>query len=145
MARPSLTRRRFIDMLLAGEFLALAAAVLYPMFSYLFPRASMELVPREVKVGPPDEIAPGSAKLINMGAKPVLVLRTAGGELRAMSAVCTHLQCTVQFRPELNAIHCACHDGKYDVAGRNVSGPPPRPLEPLAVEVRDGALYVKRV
>ena len=140
----ALSRRRFIDMLLAGEFVALAAAVLYPIVSYLFPRASHDVVPPEVKVGPAEDIAPGSAKIVKMGVRPVLVLRTRDGELRAMSAVCTHLQCTVQFRPDLNAIHCACHDGKYDLAGRNVSGPPPRPLDTLAVEVRDGTLYVKR-
>lgn len=143
MARP-VSRRRFIDLLLAGEFLALAAAVLYPIAKFLFPRSAGEFVPPEVKVGPPEDILPGTGKLIQMGPKPVLVLRTPEGELRALSAVCTHLNCTVQFRQDLNAIYCACHDGKYDLAGRNVAGPPPRPLDVLAVEVREGTLYVKR-
>ena len=55
-------------------------------------------------------------------------MHTAEGEYKAFSAVCTHLSCTVQYRPDLGHIWCACHNGHYDLAGKNVAGPPPRPL-----------------
>jgi Rieske Fe-S protein len=143
MATPPLTRRRFLDLLLAGEFLAIAAAVLYPITSYLFPPVA-DLTPVEVNAGKASDLAPGTGRLVKMGPKPILVLRTADGEVRALSATCTHLNCTVQLRLESGDILCACHNGRYDLAGRNISGPPPRPLTTLPVEVREGDLYVKK-
>ena len=137
-------RRRFIDLLLAGQFLALAAAIFYPIARYLFPAAAAGSDPAEIKVGPASDLAPGTARLVRMGAKPVLVMRTAEGQLRALLATCTHLNCTVEFRKEQSDIHCACHDGRYDLTGKNVGGPPPRPLTALVAEVRDGDLYVKK-
>ena len=141
MAEP-VPRRRFIDLLLSGQFVALALAVLYPVLKYLYPRATADVA--EVKVGPAADLAPGSARFVKLGAKPVLVMRLADGQLRALSASCTHLNCTVQFRKEQSDIWCACHDGHYDLSGKNVSGPPPRPLTPLVAEVRDGDVWVKR-
>ena len=57
-------------------------------------------------------------------------------ELRAFNAVCTHLECTVQFKAETSQIWCACHNGLYDLAGQVISGPPPRNLEQYIVNVR---------
>jgi cytochrome b6-f complex iron-sulfur subunit len=139
-----MTRRRFVDMLLAGQFLALAAAIVYPVIAYLFPGAAAEAEPVELALGPAGDLAPGTARIVKMGARPVLVLRTPEGQVRAMSAKCTHLNCTVQYRKEQSSIWCACHDGMYDLEGRNVSGPPPRPLDPLTVELREGELYLKK-
>ena len=51
------------------------------------------------------------------------------GQPRAFNAVCTHLQCTVEYRAASQDIFCNCHNGVYDLNGRNVAGPPPRPLE----------------
>jgi Rieske Fe-S protein len=63
-------------------------------------------------------------------------VRTPDGELRAFNAVCTHLNCTVQYRADTSQIWCACHNGIYDLGGNVVSGPPPRPLEPYVVNLR---------
>ena len=63
-------------------------------------------------------------------------MRTGDGELRAFSAVCTHLDCTVQFKGDTSQLWCACHNGTYDLGGNVVSGPPPRPLERFVVNVR---------
>lgn len=139
-----MNRRRFLDMLLAGQFLALFAAIVYPLLRYLFPSASADQDPAEVKVGPASELEPGNARLVRLGARPVLVLKTKEGEVRALNATCSHLHCTVQFRKDAGDIWCACHDGRYDLQGKNIAGPPPRPLERLVTEVRDGDLYVKK-
>ena len=71
-------------------------------------------------------------------------MRTASGELRAFSAICTHLNCTVQYRDDLGHIWCACHNGHYDLNGRNIAGPPPRPLEALVVNVRGDQIVVRK-
>ena len=55
--------------------------------------------------------------------KPGIIVRDQAGEFHAFSAICTHLGCTVQYRPDNADIWCACHNGHYDVTGRNVSGP----------------------
>ena len=77
--------------------------------------------------------------VFKFGTKPGLLIRTADGELQAYNAVCTHLQCTVQYKADTAQIWCACHNGLYDLQGNVVSGPPPRPLERLTV-VRWGML-----
>ena len=72
----------------------------------------------------------------NFGGKPCLLVKTKTGDVKAFNAVCTHVDCTVGFRPEKGDIFCNCHNGVYDIDGRNVSGPPPRPLETYKVTLR---------
>jgi Rieske Fe-S protein len=50
--------------------------------------------------------------------------------------VCTHLECTVQFKSDTSQIWCACHNGLYDLSGNVISGPPPRALERFTVNLR---------
>ncbi len=64
----------------------------------------------------------------------------------ALDAVCTHLGCTVQYMPDRNVIHCFCHDGEYDPqTGKNISGPPPRPLKKYLAKVVEGGVSISRV
>jgi len=78
------------------------------------------------------------------GSEPGIVIETPGGEIRAFSAVCTHLACTVQYREDLQHIWCACHNGHYDLFGKNISGPPPRPLTRYTVNVRGDEIVVSK-
>ncbi|NUQ65947.1 MAG: Rieske (2Fe-2S) protein [Pirellulales bacterium] len=72
----------------------------------------------------------------NFGGKPCMVVVTPDGEVLAFNAICTHLDCTVLYRPGESDIFCPCHNGVYDLHGRNISGPPPRPLEQYKVTLR---------
>ena len=73
-----------------------------------------------------------------------IALSDEGGEVRAFSAVCTHLGCIVKYQPGPGrAWYCPCHKGTYATDGRVVSGPPPRPLLRLPVAVREGRVFVK--
>ena len=89
-------------------------------------------------------LAPNSARPFRFGNRPGILVRTEAGELRAFSAVCTHLDCTVQFREDISRIWCACHNGHFDLTGRNVQGPPPRPLDTYEVNVRDDEIVVSK-
>ena len=71
-------------------------------------------------------------------------VRTATGEVRAFSAQCTHLNCTVQYRGDFQHIWCACHNGHYDLQGKNIEGPPPRPLDTYEVDVAGDDIYVTK-
>ena len=128
-------RRDFLDWLLGLAGTTLGAFVLYPVFRYLVPPRIPEAATRRVVAAKADELAPNSFKTFPFGSQPGILVRTASGEYRALSAVCTHLGCTVQYRAPDRVIWCACHNGLYDLEGRNVSGPPPRPLERYVVHV----------
>jgi cytochrome b6-f complex iron-sulfur subunit len=137
-------RRNFLDVLLAASGAVLGAFVLYPIARYLVPPKAPEAATRRVVAAKQDEVAPGGFKIFPFGGEPGILIRTRNGEYRAFSAVCTHLGCTVQIRPGESAIWCACHNGLYDLEGRNVSGPPPRPLEPYVVHVVGGDVVVEK-
>lgn len=129
---------------MGGGVFASVASFLYPVLRYLVPPRVANLGGDEVVAGKKSEIGLNSSKIFRFGTRPALLIVTAEGEYRALSAVCTHLGCTVQYRPDLREIWCACHNGMYDLNGRNVSGPPPRPLEQFQVHVRGEELVVSR-
>jgi len=93
-------------------------------------------------LGKIEEFPRSSAKHVELGGRPVLVVRKPSGEFSGLSAVCTHLDCIVSYSKEHNRIECPCHRGIYDLDGANVSGPPPRPLDRVLVTVRAGHVIV---
>lgn len=144
-ATPSFqTRRRLIEAVLGGGLLASLVSFLYPVIRYLIPPRVVNLGGDQVVAGKVGDLRPNGAKIFGFGGRPALLVMTADGEYRALSAVCTHLGCTVQYRSDLHEIWCACHNGFYDLNGRNISGPPPRPLEVFQVNVRGDEIFVSR-
>lgn len=139
-----MTRRRLLDWLLSGSAGTLLAVLLYPILRFVAPPEQSEAAASAVVVGKAKDFPLNSGKVVRFGARPAMVVHTPGGEFRAFSAVCTHLQCTVQYRADLELIWCACHNGRFDLAGRNVGGPPPRPLDALDVAVRGDDVVVSR-
>jgi len=93
------------------------------------------------KVG---ELATNTAKIFRFGNRPGILVNTPRGELRAFSAVCTHLHCTVQYDQDDSLIWCACHNGKFDLNGQVISGPPPRPLEAYQVNISGEQIVVSK-
>ncbi|MDP1678075.1 MAG: ubiquinol-cytochrome c reductase iron-sulfur subunit [Bacteroidota bacterium] len=138
-------RRDFLQYILGGSFLAWLGAIIYPVLSYLKPPKQAEVEVNSVNVGKSSSIALNSGQIIKFGTKPVLLVRTAQGNFKAFSAVCTHLDCTVQYKNDLGLIWCACHNGKYDLNGRNISGPPPRPLSEYRVTLQGDDVLVSKI
>ena len=80
------------------------------------------LTPEPYTVRPPDGV-------------PVVVSRPAVGEVKAFTAICTHMGCTVN--PAGTEFHCPCHGSKYDAfTGSVITGPAPAPLKSIAVTVQ---------
>lgn len=129
-------RRSFLDSLLGLGFVSTAVAVVYPVWRYLIPPVSAEPATDSVVAGRLAEFKPNTGAVVKFGTKPAILVRTSDGEFRAFTAVCTHLECTVQYKPETSQIWCACHNGLYDLSGQVISGPPPRPLEAFKVNLR---------
>src|SRR5438552_1983856 len=129
------TRRNFLDLLLGASGAAWVASVLYPVIRYLKP------LPRPGAVGPTRLSREELAKLekehfviVPVSGKRVLVLQNAAQEILAVDAKCTHEGCTVQYLPGESAIWCACHNARFDLDGRVLAGPPPRPLPKYTAE-----------
>jgi Rieske Fe-S protein len=139
------TRRGFVNWLLSTSAGAFVLSVVYPVSRYLVPPPAGESTAASVTIAlKPDEVKPNTGQIFKFGSRPGILVRTAAGDLRAFSAVCTHLNCTVQYRPDLGEIWCACHNGHFDLNGHNVAGPPPRPLEPYVVNVRGNQIVVSK-
>ena len=134
-------RRGWLLRSLNAAIAATVVALVYPIARFLRPRAGsssgrLEMVaPYRVNELRPD--ASGAwPPPFNFGGKPCLLVLMPDGEVRAFNAVCTHIECTVEYRRAKGEIFCNCHNGVYDLNGRNVSGPPPRPLEVYKVTLR---------
>ena len=142
-SNPNKTKRRdFLNILLGGGFIAWLAALLYPVFKYLEPPEVEEVKVTNVKIGAVEDMQKDSGKIIKFGNKPVIVVRKISGDYVAFSAECTHLDCIVQFRKDYGQIYCACHNGRYDLNGRVVSGPPPAPLKKYGVVIKNDEVTI---
>jgi cytochrome b6-f complex iron-sulfur subunit len=146
---PWLTRRAFARAAFGGVGLCYAAVVGYPVYRFLkspVQKAQAAAAVTEVTLAEAQKLPVGGALAFRFGVEPCLLLHLAEGKWVALSAKCTHLGCTVKYEPAKKRIFCACHGGVYDPeSGRNVAGPPPKPLRSFVVkEVAAGGLTISR-
>ncbi len=139
------TRRGFLGCFLGTTVGAFMLSVLYPVSRYLVPPRVEESAARAVRLSvKTGAVKPNSGEIFKFGNRPGILIRTPAGELRAFTAICTHLGCTVQYRSDLSHIWCACHNGHFDLNGINIAGPPPRPLEQYVAKVRGDQIVVSK-
>jgi cytochrome b6-f complex iron-sulfur subunit len=137
-------RRRLITYLLGFSVLATLGGMLTPVVGYLWPpkRASAGGSGR-VAIGTTLDFPSSQGKVVPVNDKPVIVVNTAQGGLKAFSAICTHLGCIVEWDQNRQFILCPCHDGRFNaVNGAVISGPPPAPLPELPLTLEGDAIYV---
>jgi Rieske Fe-S protein len=140
-----MSRRRFLDYLLGITSIAWLGTVLYPVIRFFKPPKSAEAVVTSLKVINVSELPPDSGLVFKFGRKPGLLIHTPDGQIKAFDGICTHLDCTVQYSQERQQIWCACHNGRYDLNGINVGGPPPRPLPAFKVNIDEsGDIFVSK-
>jgi Rieske Fe-S protein len=73
---------------------------------------------------------------------PAVLIHLPGNQYVAYESRCTHLLCPVLYQHDKERIYCPCHEGVFDPdSGKNLAGPPPRPLNGIKVEVRDNAVW----
>ncbi len=130
-------RRRLLDWFLGSSVLALLASIVYPIVRFVSPPRVPEATTDQVEAGPLDEpaLAANGYKIIRFGSEPVILIKLSDSDVRAFAATCTHLACIVEFRKQKRDIYCNCHGGEYNLQGRNIAGPPPRPLTPFKVDL----------
>ncbi len=145
--KENVTRRSFIDKLVTISGLGAIGVIGYPTLKYVIPPEQSEPDNLSKTVGEIGELSKGEYKIFEFNRKPAIVIRTGSDanspdSYQALSAVCPHLQCTVQYEKESGQILCACHNGRFNLAGKVVSGPPPAPLKAFTVDVRNDKLII---
>ena len=134
------TRREFARYLVAGAGVMAAGTLGIAAWTQL----------RTINTGEPRALIPladvavGDTYLFKYPSDndPAILLRVAEDEVVAFSQKCTHLGCVVYFEAEEDRWHCPCHEGNFDTrTGTVISGPPPRPLGRIDVEIRDDTIW----
>lgn len=137
------SRRRFITGL-SRAFLSLwGLGAIGVVTAYMRPQKRGERVAeRTVSAGMVEDFAIGDVKLIRHGVSPIFVGRLDAENFTALSAVCTHMRCILDYDRDSETLLCPCHDGRFDLAGTVLYGPPPRALRNYRVTIRAGEIIV---
>lgn len=134
------TRRVFLNLLTGGIISGLFAWFLYPISRFLIPPNGDSQDPDVVQVNA-IEVPAGKSKIINYKNTPTIIINT-GQDLVALTAVCTHLGCIVQWDEASQEIVCPCHAAHYDLNGNVKSGPAPKPLTLVKSRVVDDKILI---
>jgi len=136
------TRRDFLSTaaMTVGLAVSLGVAAIYSL-KYLVP-AKKEVKYVDVLVGNLSGLPDGASLEFVDGLGKKAILINNKGNLSAFSKICTHLGCEVEWEAEKKVFFCPCHHGYFDASGKNIAGPPPRPLDKYKVTVKDGNIYV---
>lgn len=141
-------RRVFGKIAFGAAGLCYLAMLGYPLYRYLsspVEKAKKEAAVKEILLKDAHKLPPGSGMVFKFGSRPAWLIHHTDGSWTALDAVCTHLGCTVKYESENKRIFCECHGGVYDpVTGKNIAGPPPKPLRQYAVKVTDEGVVVSR-
>ncbi len=134
------SRRKFLAGCVGCLAAAGALAALYPLYEYLAPQRTA--TNGEKVTIPESSILPGEAKFFDFRGETGVIVHKKSGDMVALSAVCTHLGCIVQWEREKQDFLCPCHGGRYTEDGIVISGPPPRPLSKLPFTVSNGVITI---
>ncbi len=133
-------RRNFLKVVTSILGLGALGAFAYPVFRFLLP---VEGAARAQKIEiPKAEIPLGGTKDVMIGATPAIIINTKDKGVLAFSRVCTHLGCLVKYDPQRQIFICPCHAGMFDLEGKVISGPPPKPLPKFSVRVEGNNLVI---
>lgn len=131
-------RRGFLLLGFGGLLLHLVLAGIASI-RYLVPNVLYEPL-RVFKLKKPEDYPDNALTFVE--EQKVFLVKKSGG-IRAVSAVCTHLGCTVNWSEASGKFLCPCHGSKFDPDGKNISGPAPSPLIWYDVSLgKDGRIVV---
>ncbi len=144
-----LERRGFLKLAAGALGACYAAAIGYPVYRYLaspVEQAAQTAAVTEVTL--PDgtlDLPKNTALMFKFGVKPAVLIHHEDDSWSALSAVCTHLGCTVSYEQDKQVLYCPCHGGVYNATtGANIAGPPPKPLTEYKVAISNGKITVSR-
>ncbi len=139
-----ITRRRFLNTLFGGWGAAFFAGIIYAVGKFAYPTLGKEPDFVVLKAADYLDIPPNTTKLFAWGGNPGLFFKKADGAVMTLKGVCTHMECNVTYKPAERKFFCACHKGWFDEKGKNIAGPPPKPLEILVYTIEGEKLIVAK-
>jgi menaquinol-cytochrome c reductase iron-sulfur subunit len=153
-----ISRRDFIKLTTAAVGTFIGAAVGLPAIDYLIdPALKSTSTDAWIPLGKLETFEIGTPTLVSFtrstvngweqtaNSYGVFVLRTSDTETLVLSNKCTHLGCHVNWHEDKQEFICPCHDAQFDIDGKVLGGPPPRPLDRYAgdqVKVEDDTLFI---
>ena len=154
MTGPEGTRRRFFELAIkaAAGFIGLSLAV--PLVGYVISPTFKRRVQSWVDVASVNELPAGIPKQLEYVAtvrdgyletktqKALWAVKQPDGQVTVFSPMCTHLGCGYHWDGAAQQFKCPCHGSMFDISGRVVGGPAPRPLDALPAKVDNGRLFV---
>jgi Rieske Fe-S protein len=137
------TRRLFVRESLKGWLgLVLGPTIYASARAMIGTRGSGVVQPKDI--GAAEGLEPGKSKTVLFGNTRVLIAREAAGKLHAVSAICTHMGCSIRFNADRLEGHlaCNCHDSGFSLRGENLNGPATRPLAEYHIQNVAGRLIL---
>jgi len=139
-----MNRRDFLKKVVTFS-LSLMGIVVFPLYFYLKPTRlktkSTEFFYVTIEDNLPKKGVNRFKVLIN-DKKMLVYIVKYNDEWIALSPVCTHLGCLVNWNRNKNEFQCCCHGGRYAMDGTVLGGPPPASLTRLPMEIRGDKLFV---
>ena len=142
-------RRDFIKKAMYGAFVLLGLGFLVPAVKLVAPVNSRDMELAFFPLIAEDALPRAGVKKAELSVTVsgrekktrVFLVSSSEGPV-VFSATCSHLGCLVNYNKEKHEFVCPCHGGRYDLAGKNIAGPPPAPLTRFPVKMQDGMLFV---
>ncbi|MGA1868052.1 MAG: ubiquinol-cytochrome c reductase iron-sulfur subunit [bacterium] len=135
-------RRAFLSLVKRFFVIVIFGWFLYPVIRFLIPPAQVGIDPNILSFAV-SEIPMGTSKKMKYRGKPIVVIHTEGG-IHALSAVCTHLGCIVNWDSASGTLICPCHKATYDLQGNVLSGPAPKSLFTLEANLIKDKIVIKK-
>ena len=161
MSGPVSDRRRFLSVCTAALMALITGLIFAPVLAFVAGPMRRRRVGTAAgddfaDAGPLDSISVGTWTLLPIEivrqdgwaktrqSRSIWVLvKGTGGEVQVLSTICTHLGCQIGWSADTSQFHCPCHGGTFSKDGSLVSGPPPRGMDSLESQIRDGHLWVR--
>jgi cytochrome b6-f complex iron-sulfur subunit len=139
----AITRRAALDLFAGALVVAVAAAAGGAAAAFAAPPAGRREDVAEIEAASFAELKQKGSIRFRFGREPCILVLD-GGRLHALSLVCTHLGCLVEWRPDERRLTCPCHRAAFGLEGDVLEGPPPRPLPTFNVSLAGDRVLVRR-
>lgn len=139
-----ITRKTFLNILFGGWLVAFFSGTFYALMKFAFPTLGKE--PDFVVLNRKDfvDIPNNSVKRFPWGGKLAFYFKKVDGSVIALTGICTHMECNLDYKPAERKFYSACHQGWFDENGINIAGPPPRPLEVYTITEEGEKLIIAK-
>ena len=136
-----MNRRRFLKMILAFLGSITFFSFAFSFLKYLTAIPARATAANKITIRK-NEIASGDAKTVVYQNAPAIIINRPDKGFIALSLICTHLGCVVEFNKSRQKLVCPCHAGMYDLEGNVISGPPPKPLTAIPLKIEGDSIII---